>query len=216
MAGLKFSMTEDRSEFGEEPITVTGSGRASVGGVDVLKEFRLTAQGWAAAGVELQMQCSVINGLPKCTAVLFHVPDQDKEVPAWIIRDFRLEDMVEGAFARASTIWGQDPEAWAEMRERDHAISRPAGQALVNKAIKATRAARKQGRTHYTEELLRGVATAYNANIERFPTKSVRIEYGVSQTTAQTYVRKAREAGFITKTAQRTGRPKRERRTADE
>lgn len=210
MVGPMFKMTEDRSEFGEGIITVAGSGRISIGGVTVLKEFRLTAHGWEEDGVELQMQCSVVNGLPRCTAVLLHVPAQDKDVPAWIIRDFRLEDMIEGAFARASTFWTDNPEAWAQMRERDRSIPRPAERALVARSNRAIRTARKQGRTRYTEELLRDVATVYNANIERFPTKSVRIEYGVSQTTAQTYVRKAREAGYITKTAERTGRPSRE------
>ena len=212
MAGPMFSMTEDRSEFGEGTITVTGLGRASIGGVRVLKEFRLTAHGWGESGVELQMQCSVINGLPRVTAVLFHVPAQDKEVPAWIIRDFPLADMSEGAFARASLLSGADAGAWAQMRERDHSIPGSALQPLMDRARRTVRTARKQGRTHYTEELLRGVATVYNANIERFPTKSVRIECGVSQTTAQTYVRKAREAGYITKEAQRTGRPPRQDR----
>lgn len=210
MAGPTFNMTEDRSEVGEGLITLSGTGHTSIGGVSVLKEFRLTVQDWEEPGVELQMQCSVINGLPRCTAVMFHVPAQDRDVPAWIIRDFRLEDMIEGAFARASTLLGADGEAWAQMRERDHSLPGAALQPVADRARKSVRTARKEARTSYSDEMLRGVATVYNANIERFPTKSVRIEYGVSQTTAQTYVRKAREAGYITKTASRTGRPPKE------
>lgn len=207
MAAPVFKITEDRSEFGEGDITVSGTGRTSIGGVSVLREFRMTIYGWEAPGVELQMQCSVINGLPRCTAVMFHMPAQDSDVPAWIIRDFRFEEMVEGAFARASTLFEEDPEAWAQMRERDRSAPRSTADESFRKSRKAVQSARSQGRTRYTDDLLRGVAAVYNANTERFPTKSVRIEYDVSQTTAQTYVRKAREAGYITKSAERTGRP---------
>lgn len=210
MVGPTFKMTEDQSEFGGSTVTLTGSGRTSVGGVRVFEEFRMTVHGWESPEVELQMQCSVINGLPRCTAVMFHVPGQDRDVPAWIIRDFRLEDMVENAFARASLLAGADAGAWAQMRKPDHSLPGAALQPVADRARKSVRAARREARTRYTDEMLRGVAEVYNANIERFPTKSVRIEYGVSQTTAQTYVRKAREAGYITKTASRTGRPPRE------
>lgn len=210
MAGPTFKMTEDQSEFGGSSLTLTGSGRTSVGGVRVFEEFRMTVHGWESPEVELQMQCSVINGLPRCTAVMFHVPGQDREVPAWIIRDFRLEDMIENAFARASLLAGADADAWAQMRERDHSLPGAAMQPVADRARKSVRTARKAGRTRYTEGMLRRVAAVYNANIERFPTKSVGIEFDVSQTTAQTYVRKAREAGFITKTASRTGRPPKE------
>jgi hypothetical protein len=176
-----------------------------------MEDFKFTMAEYAGP-VEVQMACKVINGLPRCTAVLFHVPDQTGEVPASVVRDFPFEDAIETAFSRAVSPSEVGPEAWAQMRERDHSIPGSALEHVAHRTRNATRSARKRGRTRYTEDFLKQVAEVYNLNVERYPTKAVRVEFDVSETTAQTYVRKARDAGFIKRPAQRTGRPPRKDR----
>ncbi len=204
---LEITMTETQ-ESGAV-VEVRGEGWTEVNGVTVLQNFVYSQRAYGAPGIELQMHCAVINGLPRCTGVMFRVAgDQAVEVPAGIPRNFKLEDMLEFAFSRAVSPSEGGPEVWAQMRESDLTMPTSAWSPVHGRALQATRAARRRGRTRYTDDFLRQVATVYNANVEQFPTRAVRVEFDVSETTAQTYVRKAREAGHITKTATKTGRPK--------
>jgi hypothetical protein len=208
MAGARHVITEDRTEDGEGIIEVSGEGWAVVNGVTVLSDFVLRVTAYGVPGVELRMGCQVRNGIPRCTSVEFAVvDDQARDVPPSVIRDFKMEDMLEFAVSRAVSPSEGGPEAWARMRESDHTMPASAWTPAHTRAVHATRAARKGSRSRYTDDLLRQVAVVYHANLDQFPTRAVRSEFNVSESTAQTYVRKAREAGHITETAKMAGRP---------
>jgi transposase len=77
-------------------------------------------------------------------------------------------------------------------------------------AARDVRSARAGRRGGYSDDLLRSVAEIYNANLAGgSPTKAVGAALHHKQSTAQLYVRKARDRGFITAPPPiRRGRPR--------
>lgn len=132
-------------------------------------------------GVNVSVRMRVIDGVPHCTEVSFVTTRQDRGVPAKALRDFRLEDWIERACA-----------AVASRRSPDGKYEWIGSQAMPN-----IRRARAKARGGYSDEMLREVAAIYRDNASHHPTKAVRQAFDVAPSTAQLYVKKARDRGFL-------------------
>ena len=127
---------------------------------------------------------AVIDGRPTCIgAGVFMWAPEDREISTTDLRAVRIGDMLDHATgwlaAKAST---PDPFGWA------------IGPEFRSAATTAVRNARRR----VNDDLLREVAAIYEANIQDAPVAAVEAEFGVSRRTASLYVKKAREAGFVT------------------
>lgn len=138
-------------------------------------------------GVDVHMMMRMVDGVPHCTELRFVPREPALGVSAKALRDFRLEDWIE----RACWIASVRPDT----PEFDHVDD-----------LLSIRKARARARGGYTDELLQEVADIYAANIDTQPTKAVREQFRVAQSTAQLYVKKARERGFLTLDAPTGGR----------
>lgn len=115
--------------------------------------------------------------------------------------------MIEVACSRAIET---PPDAYESMEwDADGEPFFPPGIASVNEAAMRGRIAARRARRStngYSDERHRRVAEIYEAN-GKFPTKAVGEALGLAKSTAQLYVKKARERGFITAKPPRGGRP---------
>jgi hypothetical protein len=138
-------------------------------------------------GVNIELLMHVIDGVPHAMRVDLVSTRSDRGVPPMALRDIRLEDWIE----RACTVVAVKYEQGA--REFSHAEP--------GESLPAIRRARARARGGYTDDMMRQVADVYmSANVH--PTKAVREAFGVAQSTAQLYVKKARE-----RTDPETGEP---------
>ncbi len=137
-------------------------------------------------GVDVTMELEVIDGVPHCVEVRFATTREDRGVPAKAIREFRLEDWIERACEGALWLRHENEEARKHYSDIDHGDT-----------LRSIRRARAKARGGYTDEMLREVAAIYVENAAHHPTKAVREAFGVAQSTAQLYVKKARDAGFL-------------------
>ncbi len=137
-------------------------------------------------GVNVEMTIRVIDGAPHCMSLRFLSTRPDTGIPAKVVRDFKLEDWIERA-CEGTPIWRSAPNGGRNLDERESA-----------RAISRSRARARVGAS-YSDETLRQVADVYAANVEGgHPTKAVREAFGMAPSTAQLYVKKARERGFLT------------------
>ncbi len=135
-------------------------------------------------GVNVEMTMRVLDGTPQCVSLRFVSTRSDSGIPAKVVRDFKLEDWIERA-CHPRVIWRAAPEGGGPLDERD--------------TTRAVTQARARARAGYSSEMLQQVAQVYASNVEGgHPTKAVREAFGVAPSTAQLYVKKARELGFLT------------------
>ena len=178
-----------------------------VGDVDMWQAFTFTAESFGRPGIRLELRIRVVDLTPQCVAVRLTSSHDDAPITAAVVNQVDLQHWIETACSRAIETPG---EAWESVEtDSDGAVWVLPGDATAeagNRARKAARRARR-ARGGYSTEMLRKVASVYEANIAAFPTRAVRESLGVAQSTAQLYVKKARERGFITSPAPKGGRP---------
>ena len=153
-----------------------------------------------ADDIQLELVITVADGMPRCTEVRMFATRDDVEVEARHLRDRKWENLIERACAVAALSMTAEDEDTAVVVYEPIDTESEARQALaeIRRARRVgRRSARGQG---YPDEMLRRVADAYNHGGDR-PTKAVRDAEGIPQSTAQLYVKKARERGFITRPA---------------
>ena len=158
--------------------------------------FRVTYR--VADNVQLELVITVAGGVPRCTEVRMSATADDTEVAARHLRDRKWENLIEHACAMAALSVTAEDAAVVAYEPVD--TEEEARQALAE--IRRTRrAGRRQTRGRgYPDELLRRVAETYEHG-GRHPTRAVQDAEGIAQSTAQLYVKKARERGFITRPA---------------
>jgi len=147
-------------------------------------------------GVRLTMRATADG--PECREVAVYSTTDEGGVPARALRGFKLEDWVERACAHAALTLDAESEGGVT----SWSLPDPGEGHQVRTDV---RRARKTARgTGYTNEFLTEVADVYNDG-GTTPTKAVREAFRVAQSTAQLYVRYARDAGLIapTKTSKR-------------
>lgn len=132
---------------------------------------------------------AVIDGRPVCIGAGAHMwSPEDREVQTADLRSIRVSDMLDHAVeflgAKTST---PEPFGWG---------IGPDPQRTAHKAV-------QQGRRRLSPEHLREVATVYQEHIDGAPVAEVEARYGISRRTASLWVKKAREAGFITEMARK-------------
>ena len=163
---------------------------ALAGSDDTLIQTEWTVVGWGErerdlpSGVDVEMSMRLIEGVPHCVAVKFLSTRADGGVPASVIRAFKLEDWIERACRVRPLARYDDDLQPVEMSGAE--------------TLQAIRHARARARGGYTDEMLQEVARIYVANLDGHPTKAVREGFDVAQSTAQLYVKKARDRGFLT------------------
>lgn len=196
--GITWNVTEERDDG--STVQIEGdlaAGWATVGGVQLLRSFICRISPYAP-GVRLELRVAVADETPRCTAVTFRTLDGEGDMPAGVIRDFRLQDLIELACSRAVEPNAAGRDGW-RLPFHD-----PAWLAADRRARKAVGGARRR----YTDDMMREVAEVYTANVTSWPTRAVRERFGVAQSTAQLYVKKARQRGFLTVPAPKgSGRP---------
>ncbi len=205
---MRFVHTERLDSGGTYRLWTDGPPRAvTVGDAEIFEAFTFSAESFVRPGIRLEMAVRVIGGVPQCVSVSFHSTHPEEPVIDAVVRDFRLEHWIEVACSRAVHT---PPAAYEAMEWNDSEPSFPPGVPSVieaaGRARKAARQARRSRRGH-SDDLLRRVADTYEANSSGTPTKAVGEAFGVAQSTAQLYVKKARERGFITSPAPKGGRP---------
>jgi|SRR5271157_974997 len=150
--------------------------------------------------IQLELVITVAGGVPRCTEVRVFSTRDDVEVEARHLRDRKWENLIEHACANAALSVTAEDTAFVTYEPVDAESESEARQALAE-IRRARRAGRRLARGHgYPDEMLRRVAEIYEHG-GRHPTRAVQEAEGVAQSTAQLYVKKARERGFITRPA---------------
>lgn len=144
-------------------------------------------------GVSVMMRMRVVDGVPHCTELRFIAKAPEPGIRAKTVREFRLEDWIERACLPAAFRYDKNSQKW---------VQDFSGRTM----LPSIRKARARARGGYTDELMREVAQIYEAHVGGHPTKAVREAFGIGQSTAQLYVKKARERGYITMDAPHGGR----------
>jgi hypothetical protein len=124
-------------------------------------------------------------GVPKVRAVLAHAHDGGREVRTADLRRLRsLEDILEEAAAMVGRPTVDEPSAEVEADWRQYR--------------QMVRGVRRQSRRRVTPALLQEVADVYHRNLDSgAPTKAVRTHFGLAESTASLYVKRARAAGLL-------------------
>ncbi len=167
------------------------------GSDDTLIATEWTVVGWGERerdlpdGVNVEMSMRVADGVPHCVSLTFLSTRPEAGVPASVVRDFKLEDWIERACRTSPLSRYTDDLERVEMSDAAE--------------LRAIRQARARARGGYTDDLLQEVARVYTVNVDRHPTKAVREAFDVAHSTAQLYVKKARERGFLTIPAPKRG-----------
>lgn len=178
-----------------------------VGVVDMWESFTFTTESFRRPGIRLELQIRVIDGAPQCIGMrLISSPDKSPVTGA-VVRMVDLEHWVEVACSRAIRELAGASESVET--DADGAVWMLPSDAAIEATDRARKAARRARRAQggYSPALLRKVGQVYEANVDSFPTRAVRESFGVAQSTAQLYVKKARAQGFITAKAPKGGRP---------
>jgi len=178
-----------------------------VDGVPMWEAFTFTTESFVRPGIRLELHIRVIDQTPQCVGVRLTSSHDDAPLTGAVVNQVDLEHWVETACSRAIP----DPAGAFESVETDSdgavwVLPSDATAEASDRARQAARRARRAG-GGYSNEMLRKVAEVYEANIASFPTRAVRESFEVAQSTAQLYVKKARERGLITAKAPRGGRP---------
>lgn len=176
-----------------------------VGEVHMWDAFTFTAESIGRPGIRLAMHMRVVEGVPRCVEVRLTSSYPDQPVTGSVLNGVDLETWIDRACARAT----REVETTTEEVSPDSEGWTPTTEARNRAIDHSRREARRvrRARGSYSAETLRKVAEVYEANVDSFPTRAVREALGVAQSTAQLYVKKARERGFITSPAPKGGRP---------
>lgn len=140
-------------------------------------------------GIRLTITTTADGG-PRCSEVALFSMDDDGDVPAAVLRGLRLEDWVERACAHAALTVDSEAD------DGSTAWSLPGpdqGRVVRGDVQRARRTARGTG---YDDDFLHEVARVYSGG-GKTPTKAVRESFGVAQSTAQLYVKRARDKGVL-------------------
>ncbi len=135
-------------------------------------------------GVTAIMHMKIIDDVPQCVELTFR---SDHGLSAKAVREFRMEHHIERACVAVALQY--DPKKASEGGSA-WSVENPLPMSDVRKARAKTRGG-------YTDEMLREVAEIYEANQGHHPTKAVREAFDVRPSTAQLYVKRARERGFL-------------------
>ncbi len=178
-----------------------------VGDVEMWEAFTFTTESFGRPGIRLESRIRVIDGAPQCVGMRLTSSPDKAPVTGAVVRMVDLEHWIDVACSRAIE---HPTDAWESVEtDSDGAVWVLPSDATAEAADSARRAARRARRSRggYSSELLRQVAEVYEANVDSFPTKAVGQTFRVAQSTAQLYVKKAREGGFIMAKAPKGGRP---------
>jgi hypothetical protein len=135
--------------------------------------------------VHFALVVTVLDGVPRATEIRLFTVRDGAEVTAQHLRERKLENLIEFACMTAGVL----VEHHAGFVSYTLSGSPDDAQRLLTDVRSARKRARRRG---YPDELLREVADIYQ-RAERHPTKAVREALGVAESTAQLYVKKARE-----------------------
>jgi hypothetical protein len=125
------------------------------------------------------------DGTPRVRSVLVHAHDEGREVRAGDLRQLRsIEEVIEQACALAGRPALDEPSAEVEGDWQSYR--------------RMVRGARRQARRRATPDLLREIAEVYQGAAHTgAPTKAVREHFGIAESTASLYVKRARTAGVL-------------------
>ncbi len=141
---------------------------------------------------EVDMVLEVVDGLPQCREFRVRSVEGGREIRPLDLKaaTAQLNEWVEQFFAKFALAYERADDGSMTMLLQDSPESHSAGVKAFQKASKG-----KGARTLNGDFLLR-VAKIYTDNPSR-PTRAVRDAFGVSDSMANKYVRKAREAGVL-------------------
>lgn len=125
------------------------------------------------------------NGTPRCVRLCIDTPDGRREIRAKDLEHIRIDDVLEAALLQLS-LWKRS----ATPRQRRDGV------ATLMRRRRTT-----------PDDIFREVARIYEENIDDAPTQAVSDHFGISKSAADKRVRRARDAGYITKTAKAGRRP---------
>ncbi len=165
-----------------------------------------------AGGVELRLALEMREGVPEVREVTFRSVGTGRAVRATDLR-IKLDDLLEDALMLAALLvstdakWRDTPFGRRELAAAPELYEGPWVRPSANESERlatkrAVQQTRKGPRRKVTDELLRDVAEVYRAHIDDRPTQAVRERFGMPQSTAALYVRRARE-----RTDPETGKP---------
>jgi hypothetical protein len=129
------------------------------------------------------------DGVPRCVSVSLGSPPGLEEIRPDDLRKVQIEAALAAILDFFAGTNAQGFHAYPVVRK--------AGVELV----------RKRKRRALTEEVLREVAVIYEDNIDSAPTQAVADHFDIELRTASLRVKRARESGYITKTAKAGRRP---------
>lgn len=139
----------------------------------------------------IQYTFEMLNGVPECIEVLILPrPNGQRGVRQRDFEYVRIDDVLEAALAHLA-IWRPGPLPSQHRKAAVNALMRSRRQTI-------------------TDDLLRQVADVYEENLHSAPTQAVADHFGISKSAADKRVKRARDAGFISKTF-KTGRRPQER-----
>ncbi|MDQ3476863.1 MAG: hypothetical protein M3492_11175 [Actinomycetota bacterium] len=139
-----------------------------------------------------EMDFEVRNGAPECRAVRISSSADGSEVQRKHLRMLSIDDHLEYAVSAVGmvirTIDPVSGEITADNARDD---------AEVDKLIRQGRLARAESHRSLTDDMLREVAEIYRANVDTKPIEAVAAHFDKQHRTAQLYVKRARDAGFL-------------------
>jgi hypothetical protein len=126
------------------------------------------------------------HGIPVCARICIESQGGTRDIRPKDLPHIRIDDVLEAALRQVS-IWNRTRPSPQQRRESVGSLMRR--------------------RRMTSDETIREVARVYEENINGTPTLAVSDHFGISKSAADKRVRRARDAGYITKTAKAGRRP---------
>jgi len=156
---------------------------------------------------ELRLAIEMRNGNPEVREVALTSIGTGRAVRSADLR-LKLDDLVEDALVEAALLRSvPTPGDWRDTAlgrrelaahpEQYEGMVRPAVNDSERRVTKKTVQAHRRRHQKVTEAVLKEVAEVYRGNLHDRPTQAVREHFGVKQSTASWYVRRARDAGYL-------------------
>lgn len=137
--------------------------------------------------IVIQYTFEMRHGIPECVHLDVESQYGNRSVRAKDVQYIRIDDVLEAAL-NYLTIW-----------KRTLPPSRQERRAAVGGLMRRRRT--------ISEDVLREVARVYEENVEQAPTQAVSDHFDISKSAADKRVKRARDAGYITKTAKSGRKP---------
>jgi hypothetical protein len=151
----------------------------------------------------LQLELEVIDGIPQCRSLTITSVENGREVRALDLNAVKLDAWVADSFAafafelRGDAFERASTKSAPEEADGVAKVSQAGVAQDIAAAIDFQRARRGKGARRKTPELIQKAADIYRDNYKKGGAKAVAAAFGVSERTAQDYLKQARDAGYL-------------------